>query len=75
LALTAMMSLVVSGMLDDVRPRVVAGWVGLGLMICRHHLGREGLAVAPRRVPRGCRRLRVIFAALLSRLMPKEDVR
>jgi uncharacterized membrane protein len=29
LALTAMLCLVVSGMLDDVRPRIVAGWLGL----------------------------------------------
>jgi uncharacterized membrane protein len=33
LALTAMLCLVVSGMLDDVRPRIVAGWLGLAAMI------------------------------------------
>jgi uncharacterized membrane protein len=33
LALAAMLCLVVSGMLDDVRPRVVAGWIGLACVI------------------------------------------
>ncbi len=32
-ALAAMLCLVVSGMLDEVRPRVVAGWLGLGFVI------------------------------------------
>jgi hypothetical protein len=33
LALTAMLCLVLSGILDDVRSRTVAGWLGLGLAI------------------------------------------
>ena len=33
LALCAMLCLVVSGMLDDVRPRVAAGWIGLAATI------------------------------------------
>jgi uncharacterized membrane protein len=33
LALSAMLCLVVSGMLDDVRPRIVAGWLGLAATI------------------------------------------
>ncbi|MGH6768527.1 MAG: DUF2157 domain-containing protein [Xanthobacteraceae bacterium] len=33
LALSAGLCLVISGMLDDVRPRVVAGWLGLALAI------------------------------------------
>ena len=33
LALMAMLCLVVSGMLDDVRPRIVAGWLGLAATI------------------------------------------
>jgi uncharacterized membrane protein len=33
LALSAMLCLVVSGMLDDVRPRIVAGWLGLAASI------------------------------------------
>jgi uncharacterized membrane protein len=33
LALSAMLCLVVSGMLDDMRPRIVAGWIGLAATI------------------------------------------
>lgn len=33
LALASMLCLVVSGVLDDVRPRIVAGWIGLGFAI------------------------------------------
>ena len=55
LALTAMLCLVVSGMLDDVRPRIVAGWLGLAATIAADHLGGEGLAAAARGVPRGIR--------------------
>ena len=32
-ALASMLCLIVSGMLDNVRPRIVAGWLGLGLLI------------------------------------------
>jgi hypothetical protein len=32
-ALAAMLALVVSGVLDDARPRVVAGWLGLAAVI------------------------------------------
>ena len=39
---SAMLCLVVSGMLDDVRPRVVAGWIGLAGTIAADHLGGAG---------------------------------
>jgi len=75
LALASMLCLVVSGMLDDVRPRIVAGWLGLGLMIAgitwavRGSLLRRAvfLAVAGASA--------VVLAALLSRLVPKEEGR
>ncbi len=74
-ALASMLSLVVSGMLDDVRPRVVAGWLGLGLVIAgitwavRGSLLRRAafLAVAGLAT--------VGLAALLARLIPKEEGR
>jgi hypothetical protein len=74
-ALASMLSLVVSGMLDDVRPRVVAGWLGLGLIIAgitwavRGSLLRRAafLAVAGLAT--------VGLAALLARLIPKEEGR
>ena len=33
LALLSMLALVLSGMLDDERSRVIAGWIGLGAVI------------------------------------------
>jgi hypothetical protein len=72
LALASMLSLVVSGMLDDVRPRVVAGWLGLGLMIAsitwavRGSLLRRAMFLATAGV------VAVVLAALLGRLVPKE---
>ena len=72
LALAAMLSLVVSGMLDDVRPRIVAGWLGLGLMIAgitwavRGSLLRRAMFLATAGV------VAVVLAALLGRLVPKE---
>lgn len=72
LALIAMLCLVISGMLDDMRPRVVAGWIGLAAMIAAitwavhgsllHRsafLALSGLAMAG-------------LAVLLGRLLPKE---
>jgi hypothetical protein len=75
LALASMLCLVVSGMLDDVRPRVVAGWLGLGLLIAgitwavRGSLLRRAafLAIAGLAA--------VALAALLARLVPKEQER
>jgi uncharacterized membrane protein len=71
-ALVAMLCLVISGMLDDVRPRVVAGWIGLAATIAAitwavqgsllrrsAFLAVSGLAMAG-------------LATLLGRLLPKE---
>jgi len=75
LALAAMLCLVVSGMLDDVRPRLVAGWLGLGLMIAgitwavRGSLLRRAVFLAISGAAA------VALAALLSRLVPKEEGR
>jgi hypothetical protein len=42
LLLSAMLCLVVSGMLDEVRPRVVAGWLGLAATIAAITWGVRG---------------------------------
>jgi uncharacterized membrane protein len=75
LTLTSMLCLVVSGMLDDVRPRIVAGWLGLGLMIAgitwavRGSLLRRAVFLAVSGAAA------VALAALLSRVVPKEEGR
>jgi uncharacterized membrane protein len=74
-ALASMLSLVVSGMLDDVRPRIVAGWLGLGLMIAgitwavRGSLLRRAAFLAVSGI------VAVVLATLLSRLVPREEGR
>jgi hypothetical protein len=72
LALMAGLCLVVSGMLDDVRPRVVAGWLGLALAIAaitwavRGSLLRRAVFLAIAGVTA------VALASVLGRLLGKE---
>lgn len=56
--LGAMLCLVVSGMLDAVRPRIVAGWLGIAGVIAGITWAVKGLAAAPLRLPCGGRRRR-----------------
>ena len=46
LVLIAMLSLVISGMLDDIRPRVVAGWIGLATALAAITWAIEGSLIA-----------------------------
>jgi uncharacterized membrane protein len=72
LLLVSMLSLVVSGMLDDVRPRIVAGWLGLALTVAtitwmvRGSLLRRAVFLAIAGLAA------VGLASLLGRLMPRE---
>jgi uncharacterized membrane protein len=73
LELCAMLCLVVSGMLDAARPRIVAGWIGIAGVIAAitwavkgSLLGRSAfLAVAGAAA--------VVLATLLNRLLPRTD--
>lgn len=75
LSISAMLCLVISGMLDEVQPRVVAGWIGLASVIgaitwaVRGSLLRRAvfLAVAGAAA--------VALASLLGRLKPREQHR
>lgn len=72
LVLVAMLSLVISGMLDEIRPRVAAGWIGLAATIAAVTWTVPGglldraifLALAGG--------VAVVLALLLGRLLPKE---
>ena len=75
LALASMLSLVVSGMLDDVRSRVVAGWIGLGLMIAGITWAVKGSLLRRAVFLAAAGSSAVVLAALLSRLVPKEEGR
>jgi len=70
-----MLCLVVSGMLDDVRPRVVAGWLGLGLMIAGITWAVKGSLLRRAAFLAIAGITAVVLAALLSRLVPKEEGR
>ncbi|BAT61115.1 hypothetical protein GJW-30_1_03671 [Variibacter gotjawalensis] len=71
LALASMLAMVVSGMLDDERPRVVAGWLGLAALIAiitwtvKGSLLRRSLFLA---IAGGAA---IALAVLLGRWMPK----
>ena len=73
-ALASMLCLVISGMLDEVRPRLVAGWLGLGLMIAgitwavRGSLLRRAAFLAVSGIGA------VVIATVLGRLLPSKEV-
>jgi len=72
-ALASMLCLVISGMLDEVRPRLVAGWLGLGLMIAgitwsvRGSLLRRAAFLAVSGIAA------VVIATVLGRLLPSKE--
>jgi hypothetical protein len=73
LELAAMLCLVISGMLDGARPRVVAGWLGLAAVIAsitwavRGSLLRRSIFLA------AAGAVAIVLAILLGRLFPKEN--
>lgn len=75
LSLASMLCLVVSGMLDEVRPRIVAGWLGLALVIAvitwtvRGSLLRRSVFLAVAGIAA------VGLAVVLGRLIPGEAKR
>ena len=74
LALSSLLSLIISGILDDIRPRVVGGWVGLAMVIAIITWGME----EPLRyralflVLAGI--VAIALAAVLERLAPRKNV-
>jgi uncharacterized membrane protein len=72
-ALIAMLCMVVSGMLDDIRPRVVAGWLGLAAAIGAITWAVEG-SLLKRAVFLALAGLVAVGLAIaLARLKPKES--
>ncbi len=72
LALGSMLCLVVSGMLDDVRPRVVAGWIGLALVIAAITWAVRGSLLRRAAFLAAAGLVAVGLATLLGRLLGKE---
>jgi hypothetical protein len=72
LALIAMLAMVISGMLDEVRPRVVAGWIGLAAAIAAITWSVEGGLIKRALFLGLAGAVAVALAVLLGRYQPKE---
>jgi uncharacterized membrane protein len=72
LALASMLCLVISGMLDDVRPRVVAGWLGLAAAIAAITWAVKGSLLRRSVFLAAAGLVAVALASLLGRLLRKE---
>ena len=73
LSLIAMMGLIVSGMLDKVRPRIVAGWIGLGPAIAAITWVLEGSMIKKTLFLAVAGAIAIGIASLLGRLKTKES--
>jgi hypothetical protein len=75
LALASMLCLVVSGMLDEARPRVVAGWIGLACVIAAITWAVKGSLLRRAVFLAAAGIVAVALASLLGRLVLKERAR
>jgi len=75
LALAAMLCLVVSGILDDERPRVVAGWIGLAAAIAAITWSVKGSLLGRAAFLAAAGITTVALAILLARITPRERPR
>ena len=73
LSLIAMLGLIISGMLDDIRPRVVAGWLGMAAAIATITWALEGSMIKKALFLAVAGAVAVGLAILLGRLKPKES--
>ncbi|WP_025032803.1 DUF2157 domain-containing protein [Bradyrhizobium sp. DOA9] len=69
--LAAMLCLVVSGMLDDVRPRIVAGWLGIAGVIAGITWAVKGSLLRRSAFLAAAGVAAVVFATALNRLLPR----
>lgn len=69
--LCAMLCLVVSGMLDDVRPRVVAGWLGIAGVIAGITWAVKGSLLHRSAFLAAAGLIAVAFATALNRMLPR----
>lgn len=69
--LCAMLCLVVSGMLDDVRPRIVAGWLGIAGIIAGITWAVKGSLLRRSAFLAAAGIVAVVFATALNRALPR----
>jgi hypothetical protein len=73
LSLCAMLCLVVSGMLDESRPRIVAGWLGMAGVIAGITWAVKGSLLRRSAFLAAAGIVTVVLATLLNRLLPRAD--
>lgn len=73
LCLCAMVCLVVSGMLDDARPRIVAGWLGIAGVIAAITWAVKGSLLARSVFLAAAGAVAVALALVLNRLLPRAE--
>jgi hypothetical protein len=73
LELAAMLCLVVSGMLDGARPRVVAGWLGLAAVIASITWAVKGSLLRRSMFLATAGAVAIVLAFSLGRLFPRAD--
>ena len=71
--LCAMLCLVVSGVLDDVRPRIVAGWLGIAGVIAGITWAVKGSLLRRSAFLAVSGLITVVFATALNRALPRAD--
>jgi hypothetical protein len=71
--LCAMLCLVVSGMLDDVRPRIVAGWLGIAGVIAGITWAVKGSLLRRSAFLAAAGIVAVAFATALNRALPRAE--
>lgn len=71
--LCAMLCLVVSGMLDDVRPRIVAGWLGIGCIIAGITWAVKGSLLRRSAFLAAAGIAAIVSATALNRALPRRE--
>lgn len=71
--LCAMLCLVVSGMLDDVRPRIVAGWLGIGCVIAGSTWAVKGSLLRRSAFLAAAGIAAIVSATALNRALPRRE--
>jgi uncharacterized membrane protein len=71
--LCAMLCLVVSGVLDDVRPRIVAGWLGIAGVIAGITWAVKGSLLRRSAFLAAAGIITVVFATALNRALPRSE--
>jgi len=71
--LCAMLCLVVSGVLDDVRPRIVAGWLGIAGVIAGITWAVKGSLLGRSAFLAGAGLIAMVFATALNRMLPRAE--